>query len=82
MTTTAHYSVALTEQADPAFIRANRDLIIRYRDQLALCESAAEKTHLLKSLWHSEYGCTVVGSFERLDFENSRQLSFYLLKWK
>ena len=75
-------TVELQESADPTFIRANRDLIIRYRDQLSRCESAQAKTQLLKQLWHSEYGCTVVGSFERLEFSDSKRLSFYLLKWQ
>jgi hypothetical protein len=79
---TTEYSVTLTEQANPAFIRANRDLIIRYRDQLAQCSSAHARTELLKQLWHTEYGCRVVGSFERLEFDSNKRLSFYLLKWQ
>ena len=76
-----NWSIDLTEQAQPVFIRANRYIIDKYKTVIRSTPSGDAQTQLLKDLWYKEYGARVEGSFDTLVFENEKKLTLFLLKW-
>lgn len=83
---TDEYTINLTagSEINLDFIRANSELITKYKDLINQQVDDNEKSLLLESLWNSDYKAEIIkdnSSWRKLKFASEQAMMMFKLRW-
>jgi len=73
--------IYLNESRQPAFIRANKHILEKYKQEFAALPNSKARSNRLKELWYKEYSATIIGDWEAVSFDDTKKYTYYLLRW-